>query len=245
VARQKKPSPNDLVFIIDGLTPETLPLDRAAKYLEAFAEMVGNDNGVHLVAIEKGSCQLKAFVEDKALSRIRDRVRSITDGTAPKASLKARMDADEMLAVDNTSGRIQLGGEDLIEFIGLSKNSQIEYGPITRPSSITGKIWSIGGKDETVNVYLRDDDRQDHRCVVSVAMAKRLTPYLFGRKVRLSGIGQWNRVDGLWQLKSLTADEVTELDDSSLSDSIARMRGLFEGVDTQEFLDTMDNLRHG
>ena len=242
--RNKKPSPNDIVFVIDGFTPKTLPLDRAAKYIEKFAELIGCESSVHLIGVDKGSCALRAFADDPALPKLWERVRAINDGSAPRSAIKARADVDELLAFDNTSGRIALAGKNLIEFPGSKRISKEEFGPIARPSTVDGAIWSIGGKDETINVHLRDQG-QDLRCVVSIAMARTLTRYLFGRKVRLSGIGQWYRIDGRWQMKHLVVDDFVELDESSLEDSLQRIRGLLEGVDASEFLDTMEELRRG
>lgn len=242
--RSKKASANEIVFVIDGFTPKTLPLDRAAQYIEKFAEIIGNQHDVHLLSVDKGSCALRAFAEEPAIPKVRDRIRSVNDGTAPRNALKAQAEVDELLALDNTSGRITLAGENIIEFPGIKKTPTVEFGPIARPSSIDGNIWSIGGKDQTINIQLRDH-RQDFKCVVSIALAKKLAPYLFGKKVRLSGVGQWYRIDGTWHMKTLIADDFMELDDSTLENSIDRIRGLLDGVNPTEFLDTMEELRRG
>jgi len=158
---------------------------------------------------------LRAFADDEAIPKVRERARAINDGTAPRSASNARAEADELLALDNTSGRIMLAGEKLIQFPGSKNAPKEEFGPVARPSAIDGAIWSIGGKDETINIQLRDHG-QDPKCLVSVALARRLTPYLFGKKVRLSGAGQWYRVDGRWQMKSLVADDFVELDEPPL-----------------------------
>ena len=242
--RKRKPSPNEIIFIIDGFTPKTMPIDRAAKYLEKFAEMIGQENSVHLMSVDQGSCALRAVADDPPIPKLRERAQAINDGTAPQNAIKARREMDDLLAGDNTSGRVTLGGENLIEFPGTKRSPKEEVGPVPRPSSISGSIWSIGGKDNTVNVHLRNRG-QDLKCVVTVDMARRLTPYLFGRNVKLFGIGQWYRVDGVWQMRSMAADDFVELDESPLESSIGRIRELYEGVSAVEFMEAMEDLRHG
>ena len=245
MSRKKiSPAENELVFKIGAFTPKTMPLDRIAQYIGSLAEMLGNESGVHLLKVGRGSCALNCFADPVVVPKIKERANGLNDGTAPRQALKAKAEVDEMLAADNTSGVVSLGADNLIIFPGNKRAPKDELGPIARPSTIDGAIWSIGGKDETINVQLRDHG-QDLKCVVSVAMALRLAPYLFGRKLRLSGMGQWYRTDGSWHMKSLVADDFLELDGSPLETSIGRIRDMLEGVSPEDFLNTMEEIRQG
>lgn len=239
---RKKIKPNELVLNIDSWTPETIPMDRLAKYLEQFAALLGNDSSIHFVRVERGSCKLRAFAEDPALPKVKDRANQINDGTAPRQALKARADLDDLLAEDNAIGDVTIGNSKLIEFPGRKRNPVEEIGPVSRRSTIDGQVYSIGGKDSTINVKIRDGDRE-MGCVVSVDMARRLAKHLFGQPVRLAGEGQWYRVDGKWIMKSLIADELIELRDESLASSLSRISGIFAGVDPDEFMAAMKELR--
>jgi hypothetical protein len=108
----------------------------------------------------------------------------------------------------------------------------------------SGQIFSIGGKDETINVQLKDGERE-LRCVVPISLARDLGPHLRGGKVRLFGRGFWSRVDGYWTMKSFAAETFVVLDQKSLHSSIATIRKHLEGVDPDDFMSTMNELRHG
>jgi hypothetical protein len=242
----KKTSKSDLLvsFKIDAFTPETMPIDRLAKYIAKFAELLGNENNVHFLRVGRGSCVLEATVDSTALPKLRERANKINDGSAPKLALRARHELNELLAEDNAVGEVILSSAKVIQFPGRRGLPKEEVGPIARPSSIDGNIWSIGGKDETINVQLRNQD-QDFRCVVSVGLARRLAPYLFGKKVRLTGVGQWYRTDGTWKMKSLTVSDFNELDDSTFEETLGHIRAVFSGLSPDDFAKTMEELRHG
>ena len=240
----ERPPESEIIFSIDVFTPETMPIDRIAKYIERFAAMVGHGNNVHLMSVDSGSCALRSFADEPAIPKIRERVHRINEGTAPLQAQRARTDLDDLLAEDNAIGQVLLGGQKVIEFPGRNRNPKEEIGPFARPSTMDGSIWSMGGKDETINVQLRNRDL-DLKCIVSLSLARKLTSYLFGQKIRLTGIGQWYRTDGRWYMKSLIADDFVVLDESRLEDSLDRIKGIMQGVSPDEFLDAMAELRHG
>ena len=95
MSRRKKKLPNQLILKIDAFTPETMPMDRLAKYIEKFAALLGNESSVHLLSVDRGSCAITAFADDPAIPKIKDRTNRINDGTAPKAAIKARSEIDD------------------------------------------------------------------------------------------------------------------------------------------------------
>lgn len=102
----------------------------------------------------------------------------------------------------------------------------------------------IGGKDDTMNVYL-NDGRRDIKCVVSVELARRLGPYLRGPRIRFFGQGIWYRFDENWELKSFTASDFTPLEEKPLNATLESLRGTLAGIDVDDFLATMQELREG
>jgi hypothetical protein len=237
-------SVNELILKIDAFTPSTFPMARLAQYVEKFAALVGNDANVHLLSVDGGSCKLRAFADEPAIPKIHDRVNRVIDGTAPRSALRAHSELDDFLAADNAVGEIALGGNKVIEFPGRRRRPTEEIGPVRRTSSIDGHIYSIDGKDETINIHLKDGDSET-RCIVSITLARRLTPYLLmPQKVRLAGSGQWYRQDGHWHMRSFTAEDFIPLNESTLAESLGRLRASFSDVDPGEFMEAMSDLRN-
>ena len=149
---------------------------------------------------------------------------------------------DALLLEDNAIGELFIGKSKVTEFAGRRRAAVEEIGPVQRTASIDGQIFSIGGKDQTINVHLRDGD-SELRCVVSVELARRLAPYLLGEQLRLHGYGNWYRVDSLWQMRSFTATDFLVLDPCTPANTIKNIQKIFEGIPPNEFMETMRELR--
>jgi hypothetical protein len=228
---------------IDAFSPGTLPMSRLADYLKQFSTMVGNDESVHFDKVVKGSAVLQARIDLPAAPKVHERVHAIAARTAPRSAMKASRGIDDLLAEDNATGYLALGDHKVIEFPGRLRSARETIGPVRRNTSVEGQIYSIGGKDDTINVHLQNAE-EDIRCVVSVALARKLGPHLRGKKVRLFGSGAYFRIDGVWQTKNFTADDFVLLDESPLDLTIESIREGFAGQDATAFLHTMSELRH-
>lgn len=228
---------------IDAFTPDTLPMSRLADYLKPFSAMLGSEANVHFEKVEEGSAMLRARIDQPAAPKVHERIHAVASRTAPKAAMKAFSEIDDLLAKDNAVGHIALGRQSVVVFPGRRRASHETIGPVRRSTSVEGQIFSIGGKDDTINVHLQNGE-DDIRCVVSVGMARQLGQHLRGRKVRLFGDGLYFRVDGSWQRKSFTATEFVLLDESPLNTALASVRDVFSGVDADAFMATMLDLRH-
>jgi hypothetical protein len=235
--------PEQIFLSVDAFTPETLTMSRLAEYLKPFAAMLGSEASVHFDRVANGSASLKAFIEPPAAPKVRERAQSVASGTAPKSAMKAYCEIDKLLAQDNAIGRVEINGHNVIEFPGRRRAAQEIIGPVRRSTSIEGKVSSIAGKDETINIHLRDGD-EDLRCVVSISLARRLGSYLLGGRVRLFGHGLWNRVDGEWQMKTFTADDFVGLNESALPGTLEVITRSFEGISPDVAAATLLELRH-
>jgi hypothetical protein len=156
--------------------------------------------------------------------------------------MKAFSEIDDLLAKDNAIGHVALGKRSVIQFPGRLRAAHETVGPVRRNTSVEGQIYSIGGKDDTINVHLQNGD-DEIRCVVSVTLARQLGPHLRGRKVRLSGSGMFYRVDGVWQRKTFSATDFIVLDESSLTATLASVQKILTGIDANDFISTMSELR--
>jgi hypothetical protein len=145
---------------IDAFTPSTLPMARLSEYLRSFAAMLGNEASVHFEKLTHGSTGCHALVDPPAAPKVRERIQGIPSKTAPRAALKAFAEIDDLLAKDNAIGNLAIDGHNVIEFPGRRRAAQEVIGPVRRTTSIDGQVYSIGGKDETINVHLRNGERE-------------------------------------------------------------------------------------
>ncbi len=237
-------SGEEIKLTIDAFAPRTLPMARLSKYLAELAELLGNDANVHFSRVEEGSARLVAYSDFTALPKIRGRLNDVLGGSAPKSAVKAYHELDELLAQDNAIADIQVGGSKVIEFPGRRRATQERLGPIHRSASIEGQIFQVGGKDETINIHLRDKDKI-FKCEASIELARRIVVYLLAGRVRLHGEGEWYRVSGEgWRMSSFTVKDFVSLDNMPLSRTVLDIREIFKDVHGDPY-ELMSELRHG
>jgi hypothetical protein len=234
-------------LVIDSFTPDTLPMSRLAEYLKEFASLLGNEANVHFDRVQKSSAALVSYSESTVTQKIRHRLEEVIEGSAPKPSMKANVSIDDMLLQDNGTGFIELNDAKVIDFAGRKRSPQQRIGPVRRKSAIDGQVFQIGGKDETINVHLRNIHKpsETYRAEVSIDLARRLMPnFLLGR-VRLFGEGDWYRTDYGWEMSpnSFTAHDFAPIDESNLGRTIGTARAMFADVKSDEAL--LEQLRQG
>lgn len=214
--------------IADGYTPATLPMERLAEYVAKLAALLGECAFVHLHAIEDGSVKLRAWVDEPARLRVRERVRALREGGGPAEMRKAYHALDEMLRKDDASG--ELAGDDgavVIRFPGSARPEPIVFGPFRQDCTLDGQIYRIGGKDDTKHVNIRDGAVEYTALVASESVALRLRHHLFGAVLRFHGEGTWFRhADGAWELRNFRINDFEELEDRPLSEVVASLRAV-------------------
>lgn len=244
----RKKGRDKIRLVIDAFTPDTLPMSRLAEYLKQFSELLGYEANVFFDKVEKSSAALAAYTDNTATPKIKQRLDDVVVGTAPKAALRSNAAIDDMLLADNAIGYVDFGaGPKMIEFPGRKRAPQQRIGPVRRKSTVDGQIFQIGGKDETINVHVRNLKRpsETYRCEVTIDLARKLAPHFLLGNIRLFGEGDWYRTDSSWLMNpnSFTAFDFVPLDDLSLEATIGAVQNIFADVSvTGDFL---DHLRHG
>ena len=236
------PASDEIRFELDAFTPQTLPMGRMAEYLKALAEMLGSEANVHFRNLESGSSVFRLYSDLSAIPKVRERLAAIVDSSAPRSALKAQKQIDDLLAEDNSVGAISIGTAKIIQFPGRLRPKVELIGPVRRGSVLDGQIFQIGGKDETVNIYLRNGDRE-LRCEVSIPLARKLAAHLLAEPVRIFGEADWYRTDVGWTMKGFYGSDFTLLDQRTFEESLARVRDLTRDIPVDERL--MQELRHG
>jgi hypothetical protein len=212
---------NEVTFTMGALDPETMPMARQAEYIAAFAQLLGEREGVHFVKVRKGSNTLVARLDSPVVQKVVARLRAAA----------SRRDQDEgyrkvhlMLRADASPGTIRAGKARILHFPKPLLQERI--GPVMQEDYVDGRIVRIGGFDETIPVHIRERDGTPQYCTADLEMAKKLKPYLLGEPVRLIGTAQWYREpNGEWRLPEFIIRDYVTLNDASLRQALNQISG--------------------
>lgn len=213
--------------IADSYTPRDMPMARLAEYMAEYAKLLGEPGNVHFLTLVDASVGLAATVDHVAAPKVDERVLAAGRGGGPEDALRAIIRLDEMLAADNAVGELLRDGAKIIPFQGRNRPRPITYGPITQEGSVEGEIVRIGGTDDTIHVTLRDAAVIYSGCVTNKAVARRMAQHILGPIVRAHGVGKWVRhPDGAWELKSFRIRDFDVLEETSLTEAVAKLRAV-------------------
>ena len=213
-------------FHIDAFTPATLPMRRLAEYMAEVAKLLGEPERVHFVKIEGGSAILVSQIESEAEIKVARRLLEVKNGEGDIEALRAERRIDGMLATDNAVGQLlDENGAEIIPFPGRTRPRPLRYGPFREDGVLEGVLIRVGGKDESVPVWLRDEGTI-HKCTAKEDIARRISVhYPTGDFLRVWGSGRWMREeDGAWSMERFDIREFEPLDEASLPAVIKKLR---------------------
>lgn len=221
------------VFLLDGFTPDTLPMARLAEYLAELSDLLGEKERVHFKSVDEGSAGLAYDVERAAVPKMRERVARARVVDAESEERKAFENIDHLLRRDNTSASLKEEKDDgptILFFPGSQRAVDSEYGPFNAQASLQGRIISVGGKSNIVNVNIQDGERI-YYCEATRDVALQLAPKMFRHDVRVLGTGRYIRnANGQWQMKSFRISAWDELESKSLGEVVERLRAVTKKV---------------
>jgi hypothetical protein len=90
--------PEQIEFIIDAYTRETMPMARLAQYLSDLAVMLGHRSSVHLLGVEAGSVRPMILIDAPDVPKVRERIDAVRANDAPQEAMKAYRAIDDRLA---------------------------------------------------------------------------------------------------------------------------------------------------
>lgn len=216
---------------IDAYTPETIPMERLAAYLSAFAKLLGHGDRVHFKKVDGGSTAPVAIVEREAVPKVWARVERAQRQDAANDEKAAFKELNEMARADNAVAklfRIPAQGREatVLEFPGKDTPCQSKFGPFTEAASVVGELVRIGGKDATAHAALIDAEGKLWNGEVRREVAQLLAPYLY-KVVRAVGDVRWERTEeGDWRMLSFKIASFQEVDGGGLLDGIEKLRAL-------------------
>jgi hypothetical protein len=217
---------------IDVFTVDSLPMTRLAEYMAELAALLGERERVHFSHLEAGSAVLVSNVEPGAFPKVEERVSQVRQGSGPKDAMQAYKNIDSMLAKDGAIAVLLSPTESsVIEFPGRLRPQPVRYGSFREVGTLDGRIIRIGGRDETIPVWLKDGDVVYNCNVRGEDVARRLAPYYLSGIVRLHGRGKWVREEnGTWKLEQFDIDDFEVLDDSPMSEVVGKLRAVEGGA---------------
>jgi hypothetical protein len=237
-------SRHEFRFRISAYTPTTMPLGRLADYLAELANILGQDQSVHLVELDEGSTVLVHKIDAEAIPKIRDRAFAVQNGSAPADAMKSYKQVNKMLRDDDGSAVFMEDGAELIEFPG-SKAKLPPFMSVSERGEVDGEIARVGGVGDPVPVLLVTEGRTLSGCWAKREIAKPLGTHLF-EPIRLFGEGRWTRSpNGNWTLGWFRIDSFQELEEGSLSDTVNKLRAIPGLSLSDNIVDELLISRHG
>lgn len=211
--------------IVNSYTPDTLPLNRLAEYMEALSRLFSEQKEVHFDSVVAGSAVLKVKIDDPARAKVEARIIGLREDTAPREAIKAFADIDTLLRKDGANGElIGDGGAVILRFPGVTRPEPLEFGPFKQDGTLEGVVIRVGGKDDTIPIHLKDGDVV-HCLDATPELAKRIAHHYLGDTLRVSGMGTWFReANGTWLLKRFKISEFEVLSETPLMNVIESLR---------------------
>jgi hypothetical protein len=214
-------------FRISAWTPETLPMARLAEYATCLAKLLGSEAHVHLLKVRKGSAVPEFMVERTAEPKVRHRLSLVNTPDAPEDIQSNWHKVNTLLRDDNASAVLRIKrGAKILEFPGC-KIPFSEEVVVHEPGEIDGVVIRVGGRDETVPVWLQGGSGEKLECNATREIAKQLARYLFEDPVRVTGNAKWRRTkERVWELAGFDIKSFDALDQTPLNELVTRLRAI-------------------
>lgn len=214
-----------LTLKLNDRTPETLPMKRLGQYIAHLSDMLGEIEHVHFSSVSDGSAMLNVDIEEQYYQKVLTRVREVPNGMGAKKQLSAYQSLQQLMDEDGTGGEIL--NDTKASVLSFRKRPDDEKPLVVNKSgSVQGRLYLVGGKDETVPVRLEGANGETLHCEATVEVAQKLSASLF-KQVRVKGPGIWERSpEGTWKLKKLKIDSFQELDTTKVSDVVAKLQAI-------------------
>jgi hypothetical protein len=235
----------EYTFKIDVFTPLTLPMKRLHEYIGDLINLFGNEDQVHFLRVEEGSASPVVYVDPPAVVRVERRLLAVKTGNASHRAMRGYVGLNDKLVEDNGVANLHSQQGKILHFPGRERGAFPEIGPIREPGTLEGEVIGVAGRDETIQIYLREGERF-HTCTVSKEKARALAQHLFEGKVRVSGEGKWKRTkSGEWEVDFFFVDSFVPLKTEPLSEVVKRLRSIesTELAQVKSPLDYLEEIR--
>jgi hypothetical protein len=215
----------EYIFKIDAFTPLTFPMKRLQEYIGDLVNLFANEGNVHFLRVDEGSAAPTILVDQPAILRVERRLLAVKTGSGSARAMRAFQTLNTKLGEDNAVASLYSDQGQLLYFPGRELGTSPQIGPIREPGTLEGEVIGIAGRDETIQIYLREGERI-HTCTGSKEKARAIAVHLFEGKVRVSGEGKWMRTkSGEWELDSFFVESFVPLKTDPHSEVRMEQRG--------------------
>lgn len=221
-------------FWMDAYTPETIPMERLAKYLAALAKMLGSGSRVHFDRLETGSTKSVMHVQREDAPKVLERVEHLALGRAANDATAAFDELNVLLQADGATGKLSRKTPDspsaapLLTFLGRDLPKPPTYGPFYEEATVEGELVRIGGKDKSAHAQIVDPEGNTWSGEMDRDLARDMAPYLYkGTVLRVTGDARWERRENAsWHLLVFKIKRFEVLADDTLDEATQRLRNL-------------------
>ena len=207
-------------------------MSRLAEYLHELSTLLGNEANVHFDGLLKGSCKVRARIDEEEAPKVAARLQLVGKIDAPSDIEKPFVALNRLLREDNATGSLaQEGGAKIIKFPGKDIPVPQIIGPIKEAGVLEGELVRIGGKDKTVHMLLVDFSGHEYSLeTTSREIAKQMAQRLY-EVVRVTGTGTWRRgEEGKWELDKFIVQSFEPISNRTLVEAVYELRGI-EGAE--------------
>lgn len=210
-------SKNQLTLVLNGTYPEKLSVAKLGEYLSALSGLYGSEDSVHFESLETGSARIVTYVDtDTAYRNVIQR--SVKQSTSNGGAFAKLM---SLLNRDGLKGHIE--DNDKVTIVDLPQRSLPSPFVIRKKTKVQGRLYSVGGKDDSVPVRLEGANGETYMCEAPPATAAELGKYLF-QFLRVSGESYWEKKDSIWKLKKLQITSYEVLVKSDIKKAIKSLQ---------------------
>ncbi len=207
---------NRLTLKLHDITPNQLPMARLVEYLSVLSGLYGYVENVHFESIEEGSTLLNSYTSNSSVHY--DVIKRTKEQISNNSPLHQKL--VKLITTDRTIAEIISSEGIVIGTIRPELTSEIIT--IRKRSSVQGRLYKIGGKDEIIPVKLEGANKETLNCEATSNLAVKLSHYLF-KYIRVTGNSEWIKKDGIWKLKKLTIEDFIELQDINLGQALQKI----------------------
>lgn len=218
----------EISWVLEGRSPDQIPMARLAEYMQQFAAMLGETENVHFARVEKGSTRLVAKLNPGLpAQRVQARVYAVRDRRAPAEAMRAFRRINDMVGEDRGRARVTFGVGVILRFPG-NVDSNVTPFNVVDNATITGKLYAlIEQTSGLLNARIRPRSGNTYvSCSADGRIGRQLRNY-FLDAVRVQGRGTWVRSEnGEWSCQSLHILDVHPVKDVSLREAINALRAI-------------------
>lgn len=218
-----------VTFKLNGKRPEDLPIDRIGQYLKVLADLVGAAGSVRATALRAGSVAVDLTVAPHHYPALVERLSTARNPDASTAVAKVVRTIEQMISEDGVTAEVRAGRTKIFYLEGYAKSAGDPVGPVAQHYVVRGTLIGLEGKDATKHARIAEygTDRELHGFFRDddVAVAEKLTEYLWKGVIEVSGTAKWLRYpDGRWELKSFRIEDARALEGGRPSEFIRGLR---------------------